>query len=90
MKNRPRIIIAVVIILAALMFVPFRTETLDDGGSVIRSALLAKYVTWVGFDNSKRDSDDTVRMTSTFRVYIFPSNIKDNGDLRYQFFYGTR
>ena len=56
-KKKIIIILTVVLVLLVLLFVPFRVDTLSDGGSKVYSAVLYKYVKWKGLWYSSKQRE---------------------------------
>ncbi|MBR7020354.1 MAG: hypothetical protein IKI15_04805 [Lachnospiraceae bacterium] len=87
-KKKIIIILTVVLVLLVLLFMPFRVDTLSDGGSKVYSAVLYKYVKWKGLWYSEQ----TGELTETVKeaVYWFPDNLKSLDELRRKTFSGSK
>lgn len=88
-KKTKLIILSVVLILLAVLLIPFKVDILEDGGSKVYSAVLYKYVKWVGFQKSEQTG---VYETETIKksVYWFPENFKHIDELRRKAFSQTK
>ena len=81
MKKKIFISCGILLILIVLL-VPFKYDTLSDGGTRIYSAPLLKIVQWVDMDMVRDDSPRNY-ITS---IYFFPENLKDIGELKKEHF----
>ena len=77
--KRKLIIMSIVITILIILFVPFKYDTLEDGGTRVFSAPLLKVVKWYHWgdlnDNNKGEYYET-------KIYFFPSNLKDIDTLK--------
>lgn len=67
-----------ILIILIVLFVPFKYDTLQDGGTRIYSAPLLKIVEWTHWDMLDVDSSKFY-VTS---IYFFPKNLKNINDLK--------
>ncbi len=73
MKKKIIIFASIALALVLILFVPYRRDSLNDGGTVVYDALAYKVVSWHrGLD------DDAYKNTS---VYWYPDNLRDEGEL---------
>lgn len=86
MKKRLIIIIAAVVLLLLVLFVPYRRDTLDDGGSVVYNAVLYKYIRWKGFYTEAEDGTLIESKTVRTSIHWFPDNRKTLDELRKEAF----
>jgi len=77
--KRKLIIIGIAITILIILFVPFKYNALDDGGTQVFSSPLLKVVKWYHWgdlnDNNKGAYYET-------EIYFFPSNLKDINTLK--------
>ena len=78
MKKRKAIVI-VLIVLLAILFVPFRWASYDDGGTCEYASLTYRIVMW-----KKLTMDENAQMITTYKstsVFWFPDNFKSLEEL---------
>jgi len=83
MKKKIFLISGILIILIVLL-VPFKRDTLEDGGTKIYSAPLLKVVQWYHSGLSVDYEDGTWHETEPYystSIYFFPRNLKNINDL---------
>jgi len=72
-KKKIIIFASIALAFVLILFVPYRRDAFNDGGTVVYDALAYKVVSWhVGLD------DDAYKNTS---VYWYPDNLRDEGEL---------
>ena len=89
MKKRRILIIAAVVLLLLVLFVPYRRDTLDDGGSEVYSAVMYKYIRWRGLDLDENGGGSGETVTFRTSIYWFPDNRKPIHELREKAFAGS-
>ncbi len=83
--NKKRVTIVSVVLVALLLvgvlFVPYKTEVLQDGGSRVHSAVLYTYVEWKGLELSEQTGEYSLE-TVKKSVFWFPTNHKSIDELK--------
>lgn len=82
MKKKRVFVVCVVLaalILVGVLFVPYKVDILEDGGSTVHTAVMYTYVEWKGIDISN-PTDGIVTIKKS--VFWFPTNRKSINELR--------
>lgn len=86
MKKRRIIIIAAIVLLLLVLFVPYRVDTLEDGGSKVYTAVMYKYIRWKGFYIMEEDGTLTESKQVHTSIHWYPDNKKSLDELRKEAF----
>ena len=84
-KKTKLIILSVVLILLAVLLIPFKVDILEDGGSKVYSDVLYKYVKWVGFQKSEQTG---VYETETIKKSVYDM-LPPSRTLKYKTYLGV-
>lgn len=82
MKKRRIVIIAAAVLLLLVLFVPYRTDILEDGGSKVYSAVMYKYIQWKGVLTDEYGQPAGGIGTIRTSIHWFPNNRKPIDELR--------
>lgn len=72
--KRKLIIIGLAITILIILFVPFKRDTLNDGGTQVFSSPLLKVIKWYHWGDLNNNNNSAYYKTE---IYFFPSNLKD-------------
>ena len=90
MKKKRVLVVCVVLaalILVGVLFVPYKVDILEDGGSTVHTAVMYTCVEWKGIDISN-PADGIVTIKKS--VFWFPTNRKSINELRKIAFPGAK
>ena len=82
MKKKVIIISVIVLLLVSVLFIPFKKNLYDDGGTCTYSAMMYKIVKWKTY-NAEYDESGNMKVSKYEKtsVFWFPSNTKSLDEL---------